>query len=70
MIRNTSKYLVQIMLGQSQRSNYINKIPIQQVEETKLLDNKLSLSKHMDSIVKKMGRSLAVVRHLVYLKLY
>ncbi len=45
---------------------FINNTPIQQVKETKLLgitpDNRLSWSKHIDTIVKRMGKTLAVLR--------
>jgi hypothetical protein len=45
----------------------LNHVEIDQVEVTKLLgvtlDCKLSWSKHVDTIVVKMGRSLSIIKH-------
>ena len=44
----------------------MNDVAVEQVEETKLLgvalDYKLSWSRHIDSIVVKMGRGLSVIK--------
>ena len=52
-------------------NNYINEVPIIQVQEIKLLgiiiDNKLSWSKHINKIVAKMGNSISVVKRCIKL---
>ena len=54
------------LISRPQLNLVMNDVVVEQVEETKLLDVildcKLSWSKHIDSMVVKMGRGLSVIK--------